>query len=94
MQGRQDDMWGTGLPTVSEVVKNGIPERQWCDTWVSREKTNRAAKKTSHGRGKKEEQNIQSPWGENVQGKCSKKIKTVSVTGIEYAKGTVDEVRR
>ena len=27
MQGRQDDMWGTGLPTVSEVVKNGIPER-------------------------------------------------------------------
>lgn len=47
-----------------------------------------------HGKGKKEEQNIQSPWSENVQGKCSKKIKNVSVTGIEYAKGTGDEVRR
>lgn len=25
--GRQYDMWGTGLPTVSKVVKKGIPER-------------------------------------------------------------------
>ena len=29
-----------------------------------------------------------------IGNQSSKKIKTVSVTGIEYAKGTVDEVRR
>ena len=27
-QGRQDDIWGTRLPTLSEVIKKGIPERQ------------------------------------------------------------------
>lgn len=48
--------------------------------------TEKGERKEHAGQREKKEQNVQRPWGEDDQGKCSRKNKNMSVAGVEISK--------